>query len=146
MTQPVLIALAVALIGCQRNHTTSAEDAGREEKPVQPAAPAEPGAPAAPTVAQGPVAEAGSWQLSPLGRDLERICNVLTYAGVADRSSNEQLAAILDWLPRNIESEEGREFLGSIGDLQGTAKADALDAGARKVGLAGCPLALEWRK
>lgn len=151
MRQPLLLALAaIALLGCQRNHTTTEENA-RAGKPVTAAAPTEPVAvpgdeAAAPEGRTAPVAAAGSWQLSPLGRDVERICNVLTYTGTVDKKSNEQLSAILEWLPSNIESEDGRNFLGSIGDLQGTAKADALDAGARKVGLGDCQLAMSWRK
>lgn len=152
MTQAVSLALALLLFGCQRNHTTTDESATDGAKPAATAptessAPAAaPAAPQAPQAPQAPVAPNGAWRASPLGRDVERVCNVLTYAGVADKSPNEQLNAILEWLPRNIESEDGRNFLGSIAELQGNAKADALDAGARKVGLTDCPLALEWRK
>ena len=150
MTQAVSLALALLLFGCQRNHTTTDEAATDVAKPVatapaESAAPAA-AAPAAPQAPQAPVAPNGAWRVSPLGRDIERVCNVLTYAGVADKSPNEQLNAILEWLPQNIESEDGRNFLGSIAELQGNAKADALDAGAHKVGLTDCPLALVWRK
>jgi hypothetical protein len=158
MTQPALLAaLVVALFGCQRNRATAADEE-RDSKAVVPSTPVAAEPAAAPTAAPAPatggqippapssVSPDGVWKASPLGRDVERICNVLTYAGVADKSANQQLDAILEWLPRNIESEAGREFLGSIGNLEGTAKADALDAGARKVGLQGCPLAAEWRK
>lgn len=146
MTQPALLALAaIALLGCQRNHTTSEEDV-RVAKPVAAAPATEAANEAAPEVRAAPVAASGSWQLSALGRDLERICNVLTYTGTVGKTGNDQLAAILDWLPRNIESEDGREFLGSIAELQGNAKADALEAGASKVGLTGCELATIWRK
>lgn len=150
MTQAVSLALALLLFGCQRNHTTTDEPASGEAKPVAPA-PTTPASPtpepaAAPTAPPQQVAANGAWRASPLGRDIERVCNVLTYAGVADKSPNEQLNAILEWLPQNIESEDGRNFLGSIAELQGNAKADALDAGAHKVGLTDCPLALVWRK
>lgn len=158
MTQFVSLALALALIGCQRNATTtddksaapgdSAAAAAPKVAAVEPAA-APPVAPAGDEparVAQAPVAPDGVWRASPLGRDIERVCNVLTYAGVTDKSANEQLNAILEWLPQNIESEDGRNFLGSIAELQGNAKADALEAGAKKVGLSGCPLAASWRQ
>jgi hypothetical protein len=157
MIQAVSLALALLLFGCQRNQTTTDEPAADEPAAHVPAADvakpvtaeaenAAAAAPAAPRAPQLPVAPDGAWRASPLGRDIERVCNVLTYAGVADKSPNEQLDAILEWLPRNIESEDGRNFLGSIAELQGNAKADALDAGARKVGLTDCPLALLWRK
>ncbi len=165
MTQPVLLALVVALIGCQRNRATvdeeSAAKAAATAVPAVPAAtPAAAPTPAAPSAAPSAametapspggqpdtVAPAGVWQASPIGRDLERICNVLTYANVTDKSSRDQLNAILEWLPRNIESEAGRNFLGSIGNLEGNAKADALDSTAIKVGLEDCPLSASWRK
>lgn len=142
MTQAVSLALALLLLGCQRNHTTTDEPAPDVAKPAA----TERAEPAPAPVAPQTVAPNGAWRASPLGRDIERVCNVLTYAGVADKSPNEQLNAILEWLPRNIESEDGRNFLGSIAELQGNAKADALDAGAHKVGLTDCPLALVWRK
>ncbi|MEZ4361381.1 MAG: hypothetical protein R3B48_14440 [Kofleriaceae bacterium] len=71
---------------------------------------------------------------------------MLSYTGTEGKSSGEQLQAVLAWLPNALESEEGHEFLGSIGNLEGNDKADALDAGARKVGLSDCPLALLWRQ
>lgn len=154
MTQFVSLALALALIGCQRNGTSTEEkasvqsdhkiaDLGAEAPAAAPAAQQE--VPQART-APSQVAPAGVWQASPLGRDVERVCNVLAYAGVTDKTPNEQLNAILEWLPQNIESEDGRNFLGSIAELQGNAKADALDAGAKKVGLSDCPLAASWRQ
>jgi hypothetical protein len=150
MTQAVSLALALLLFGCQRNHTTTDESDQRAAKPAAAAATAAtesaPPVPPTPAAPLTPIAPHGAWRASPLGRDLERICNVLAYTGVADKSANQQLDAILEWLPRSIESEDGRNFLGSIAELQGPAKADALDAGARKVGLTDCPLALEWRK
>lgn len=155
MTQFVSLALALALIGCQRNGTSTEEkraepkpvaDQGTEEQPAPAAAPAPPSGEPAARVAPAQVAPSGVWQASPLGRDVERVCNVLTYAGVTDKTPNEQLNAILEWLPQNIESEDGRNFLGSIAELQGDAKADALEAAAQKVGLKDCQLAASWRQ
>lgn len=102
--------------------------------------------PAAPPVGLAPVAAApGTWRDTPLGRDLDRICNVVERSGAAALPEGEQVMATLQWLPANIESESGREFLASIAHLEGDAKADALDAGARKVGLSDCPTAGLWR-
>ena len=68
------------------------------------------------------------------------------YVLCADETGLPAVAAILEWLPQNIESEDGRNFLGSIAELQGNAKADALEAAAKKVGLSDCQLAASWRQ
>lgn len=148
MMRPGLFALAVLLFGCQRNHTTTDEESGAAKPGAGAAvAPAPAKAPvAAPAAAAPSSAVGGNWKATPLGRDLERICNVLTYAGVVGKTANEQLDAIVAWLPGNIESEEGRTFLGSIAELGWGPKADALDAAAYKAGITSCPLAAEWRK
>lgn len=88
----------------------------------------------------------GAWRATPLGRDLDRICNVIERAGVAQLPEGEQVMATIAWLPKNIESDAGREFLASIANLDGNAKADALEAGARRVGLGPCPVAQMWRQ
>jgi hypothetical protein len=141
MMRPGLFALAMLVFGCQRNHTTTDEESGAAKPSAVAPAPAVPPAPMA-----VPSSANGDWKATPLGRDLERICNVLTYAGVVGKTANEQLDAIVEWLPSNIESEDGRTFLGSIAELGWGPKADALDAAAGKVGLTSCPLAAEWRK
>lgn len=135
LTFGLAVSLALVLVGCQRKDRTAAAAVSSATEP----------APAAPQVAasEGPV---GAWQETPLGRDLDRICNVVERAGAQDLPDGEQLMATLSWLPKNIESDAGREFLASIANLQGAAKADALDAGARRVGLPGCPTAELWRQ
>jgi hypothetical protein len=49
------------------------------------------------------------------------------------------------WLGPHITTEDGHKYLVEIAPLQGEAKASALEAEARRVGLGGCPLAAEWR-
>jgi hypothetical protein len=134
------LALGLLGVGCQRK----AQDSTAARAPAAAAPAAAQGAPS--PAATPTIAPPGAWRASPLGRDLERICNVLSYTGTENRSSGDQLNAILAWLPANIESEGGTDFLASIAELQGNAKADALDAGARKVGLAECALAQVWRQ
>lgn len=130
----VYLGLACALVGaCQRKPS--------ETKASEPPSPAAATAPAA----GAPAAAEGAWRATPLGRDLDRICNVVERSGASALPEGEQVMATLQWLPANIESESGREFLASIAQLEGDAKADALDAGARKVGLSDCPTALLWR-
>ena len=145
--RPVMLALtwvlALASAGCQRkpdgaSGTGQAHAAQGAPAPAHSTTVAEPVAPAA--------AVAGSWAATPLGRDMDRICNVIERAGVAHLSEGEQAMATIAWLPKNIESEAGREFLASIANLEGNAKADALEQGARRVGLAECALAQLWRE
>jgi hypothetical protein len=142
MMRPILLApflvLGLATVGCQRN----------EHKPVPEVSPVgvAAGAGAEHPMGVGSGAASGPWQATALGRDLDRICNVVAYAGVADKPADEQLMATLEWLPRNIESEAGKDFLASIANLDGNAKADALDAGAHRVGLKDCPIAGRWRQ
>lgn len=125
----VYLGLACAVAGaCQRKPS--------ETKAAEP--------PPAPTAAAPQVAD-GAWRATPLGRDLDRICNVIERSGAAALPEGEQVMATLEWLPANIESESGREFLASIAQLEGDAKADALEAGARRVGLSDCPTAGLWR-
>lgn len=161
MMRPGLFALAVLLFGCQRSHTSTDEESGgaakaraaqqlaagnQEQAPVAAPTLAKPPAPTTNSPESPPPLGGSDWKATPMGRDLERICNVLAYAGVVGKTANEQLDAIVEWLPRNIESEQGREFLGSIADLSWAAKADTLEGAAQKVGVVGCPLAVEWRK
>lgn len=97
-------------------------------------------------VATSALAHVGErWQGTPLARDLDRICNVIERSGAAQLPEGERVLATTQWLPANIESEAGREFLASIANLDGDAKAAALDEGARKAGLASCPTAELWR-
>jgi hypothetical protein len=86
------------------------------------------------------------WKASPLGRDVDRICNAVVQSGAIEQPAGARQLLVAQWLGSNIESQDGRSFLGGLARLDGAAKADALEAKARDVGLAGCPLAAEWRK
>jgi hypothetical protein len=157
MRRSISLTIALATFGCQRNQTTPAAE---QRQPAPPAGQADdqarerPGGGATGAVAPAPrgVAEfadklpRGEWRGTALARDLDKICNVIAYAGAQDMSQDEQLMATLEWLPRNLESEDGHNFLASIGNLDGNDKADALEAGARRAGLKACPIALKWRQ
>jgi hypothetical protein len=83
---------------------------------------------------------------TPLGRDVDRICNAVEQSGVdKDPSANRQVF-VAQWLGANIESGDGRNFLVSLARVEGEAKATLLEEQARRVGLSGCPLAAEWKK
>jgi hypothetical protein len=86
------------------------------------------------------------WKATPIGRDVDRICNALVQSGAAEQPAGSRQMLVAQWLGSNIESQDGRDFLAGLARHQGAAKADALEAKAKDVGLAGCPLAAQWRK
>ena len=78
--------------------------------------------------------------------DIDNLCDVLKRSGADQLTSGEQQPVIAMWLGPNIKTTAGHNFLVTIAPLQGAAKADALEAEAKRVGIASCPLAAEWRK
>ncbi len=78
--------------------------------------------------------------------DIDNLCNVLKRSGADQLTAGEQQPVIAMWLGPNIKTKPGHDFLVTIAPLQGTAKADALDAEAKRVGISACPLAAEWRR
>lgn len=81
----------------------------------------------------------------PYRADIARLCDVVVQSGADQLPAGERLLAIVQWLPEHLETQDSRQFLARIQPLEGEAKADALDAEARRVGLPGCALAAEWR-
>lgn len=77
--------------------------------------------------------------------DIDRICNVVAYSGALDDPSASLIVATAQWLGANLRTDDGRAFLATLQPLSGAAKADALDAEAKRTGLASCPLADRWR-
>jgi hypothetical protein len=77
--------------------------------------------------------------------DIGKICDVVRLAD-ADKDPGARQLTIAMWLGGNLETSEARQFLVSIQPLQGTAKADALVAEAKRNGLDDCALAAEWRQ
>jgi hypothetical protein len=88
---------------------------------------------------------ATEWRSTPLGRDVDRICNALEQSGARQQPAGAHQMLVAQWLGSHIESQDGRDFLASLARLEGAAKADALDAKAKEVGIATCPLSAEWR-
>lgn len=78
--------------------------------------------------------------------DIDKLCNVVERAGATGLAEYDKIYVTSQWLPQNLETEDSRKFLIRIQPLQGAPKADALDAEAKRVGLASCPLAADWRK
>ena len=81
---------------------------------------------------------------SGYAKDIEALCDVIARSGAPDDDSRTMLIA--NWLAANLTTPESRQFLIKIQPLQGEAKANALEAEAKRVGLSGCALAAEWRK
>ncbi len=78
--------------------------------------------------------------------DIEKLCDVVARSGSTDLDQNDRVFKIATWLGTNLETGDARKFLAKIQPLKGAAKADALDAEAKRVGIASCALAAEWRR
>jgi hypothetical protein len=77
--------------------------------------------------------------------DITNLCDAVKLSGAEDKPKDERWTVIAMWLGPHITTEAGREFLVAIQPLKGEAKALALDTEAKRVGLAKCELANEWR-
>lgn len=77
--------------------------------------------------------------------DIAKLCEVVQLSGAEAESPDDRRLPIANWLAANLTTSESRQFLAQIQPLVGDRKADALDAEARRVGLAACSLAAEWR-
>lgn len=77
--------------------------------------------------------------------DITSLCDCVRLSGADQYSKEERWPLIAMWLGPHITTNEGHEFLIAIQPLQGEAKALALETEAKRVGLAKCDLANEWR-
>ncbi len=79
--------------------------------------------------------------------DIENICDAEARSGALapDQDPNRRAIAVATWLGRRIQTDEGRQFLGSLQKLQGGAKGAALRREAARAGLTACPLAETWK-
>jgi hypothetical protein len=123
--------LLVVFVACSDRHEP-APAAGNPAGSGRAAAPAMTG----PT---GPIAD-------DYRADVDNLCDVLKRSGADQLTAGEQPPVIAMWLGPNIKTAAGHNFLVTIAPLQGTVKADALEAEAKRVGIASCPLAAEWRR
>ena len=112
----------------------SCRQSGDQPRPEATAAPAAPVAPAAPAVS-----------VSPYTSDIDNLCDVMVRSGADQLAPGERQLATAEWLGSHIQTDEAHEFLVKIQPLEGNAKADALEAEAKRIGLPGCALAAEWR-
>lgn len=77
--------------------------------------------------------------------DIENLCDAVMRSGAAQRPADEHALIIATWLGAHIKTAEGHQYLVQIQPLTGNAKADALEAEGKRVGLARCALAEVWR-
>ena len=82
---------------------------------------------------------------SPYAKDIEALCESVSRSGADKIEPDAKTLTIANWLAANLRTPDSRKFLIKIQPLIGVAKADALDAEARRVGLARCTLAAQWR-
>jgi hypothetical protein len=78
--------------------------------------------------------------------DIENLCDVVVRSGADQLPAGERALAIAGWLPSHLATPEAHAYVIRIQPLTGEAKAAALEAEARRVGLPGCALAAEWRE
>jgi hypothetical protein len=82
---------------------------------------------------------------APYVGDIDNLCNVVERSGSTDLHPNDRIFKTATWLAANFKTDDARKFLAKIQPLDREAKATALETEAKRVGLAGCPLAGEWR-
>lgn len=87
----------------------------------------------------------GAWKQTAMGRDLDRICNVMKYSGAEQEGPENHAFVTAQWLGQNLESGEGRDFLVEIAQLGAGKKGSALEAKALQVGVTECPTVALWR-
>jgi len=82
---------------------------------------------------------------SGYARDIDRICNADRYSGALAEDEGDRPLIVAQWLGSNLETSRAHEFLVKIQPLGGAAKADALEAEAKRMGVEGCSVAQLWR-
>jgi hypothetical protein len=77
--------------------------------------------------------------------DIRTLCDVVRLSGADQKPKDERWTVVAMYLGPQIKTTEGRDFLVAIQPLKGEPKALALETEAKRVGLASCELANEWR-
>ena len=78
--------------------------------------------------------------------DITNLCDAIHLSGAEEHPKDERWQVVAMWLGPHITTQAGHDFLIAIQPLQGEAKAMALESEARRVGVAKCALATEWRQ
>ena len=79
--------------------------------------------------------------------DIQKVCDSMALSGADKLAKLERVAPHSKWLGENLTTRDAQQFLIQMKQLpSGDAKADALEAEAKRVGLTGgCALAAEFR-
>ena len=77
--------------------------------------------------------------------DITTLCDVVRLSGADQKAKDERGPIVAMFLGPALKTAEAREFLAAIQPLQGDAKVVALENEGKRVGLAKCELANEWR-
>ena len=78
--------------------------------------------------------------------DVQKICDSMSLSGADKLEKLERVAPHSKWLGENLSTREAQMFLVNMKQQAGNeAKAKALEAEAKRVGLPGCALANEFR-
>jgi len=140
----VVVAAAPVGLGCRGSDQPQAASA----EPPRSASADPPSARVAepkPETATAPAPAAAPAASKDYAGDIAKLCEVVQLSGAEAESPEDRRLPIANWLAANLVTAESRQFLAKIQPLVGDPKADALDAEARRVGLASCSLAAEWR-
>lgn len=78
-------------------------------------------------------------------QDIANLCDAVKRSGADQLPATDRAPSVAMWLGPHIHTDAGRDFLVAIQPLTGEPKATALEFEAKRVGLADCPLATEWR-
>ena len=81
----------------------------------------------------------------PYRADITTLCDVVHLSDADQQPRDQRWPIIAMYLGPHIKTSEAHDFLVAIQPLQGEAKALALETEAKRVGLAKCELANEWR-
>jgi hypothetical protein len=82
---------------------------------------------------------------TPYTSDIENLCDAVVRSGADQLPAGDRPLAIAQWLGPHLQTDDAHQYLVKIQPLEGEAKAAALEAEARRIGLPGCALAAEWR-
>jgi hypothetical protein len=77
--------------------------------------------------------------------DITTLCDVLQLSGADQKPKAEQWTAVAWFLNTQIKTNEANEFIVALKPLPPDAYALALETEGKRVGLAKCELANEWR-
>ena len=77
--------------------------------------------------------------------DIGRLCDSMSLSGADKLEKLERVAPHSKWLGENLKNKAAQDYLIKTSPLKGEARAAAYEAEAKRVGLAGCALAAEFR-